>query len=279
MATYKEIENLRISKRHYVKYDYNKIDKDFLDSFGFNPSLRYCRYLVTGKDTQVKKIDVIKGNFLTHDYKLKESNPTGYKLLETKLKENLAPRSVYELNRKKHYEAVLSQFVNISTINNNKENPAVRNMLYACASIDFNAVIKDLDKACNNDEDMTKLLKALYFEVNAAALNGLFARLFILASKSGKKSKDDFKVEPVIEQAITNLYNKTMFGDAVSKPLQIPTYPQTDFPLLTYLNNRIEVTQYLGNLSTDEFIKRVFNPFSSVLSRALEAQQNKENTK
>lgn len=140
--------------------------------------MRYCRYMITGKENQVNKTDIIKNNFLFHDYKLKESNPTGFKSLENKLKENLAPKSIYEINRKKYYEAILSHFVNITTINNNKENLSVKNILYSCASIDFNAVIKDLDKACNNEEDMKKLLKELYYEVNATALNGIFVEFF-----------------------------------------------------------------------------------------------------
>lgn len=279
MANYKEIEKLRTTTRHYVKYDYNKIDKAYLDTFGFNPSMRYCRYLITGNNSQVKKYDVIKNNFLTHDYKLKNIYIKDFKRIEDKLKDNLYPKSTYQVSIKKYYEAVLSHFVNITTINNNKENLAVKNMLFCCASIDFDAVIKDLDKACQDEKEMIKVLKSLYYEVNAAALNGIFARLFMITNNAGKNKGDITKADPFIEQLITNLYNKTMFGDANNKPLQIPTYPQTDFPLLTFLNNRLDATKYLRNLSSDEIITRIVNPVSAVFTRALENQKDKEVSK
>ena len=275
MATYADIEKLRTTKRHYVKYDYNKLDPIFDDEY--DPTLKICRYPVTNPDNGASKMTIIKSNIAQHDlYNANKSKPSFYQI-EDAILEAVVDKKLSD-DEYKQIENFTSYIKSLTTINNPND-PTCRSALLACASIDFNALTKDVKAAIGNPQEMARVLQSLTAEVNAVAINGMFSTLFTLVSKVGARSADYTDVDPLLEKQIINIYNRSMFGDNKYDPIQIPTDPTKVFNLLNSLDTTLqqlkkEYAHPSKKMSNNEIVKNIIDPFRITLEKGKSAQNN-----
>lgn len=275
MATYADIERLRTTKRHYVKYDYDKIDPIFGDKY--DPTSKACRYAVTNPKNGASKLDIIKSNIPQHDlHNADKSKPSFYQI-EDAILEAIVDKKLSDAEYKQ-IENFTAYIKSLTTINNPND-PSCRAVLLACASIDFNTLTKDVKAAVGNPQEMSRVLQSLTAEVNAVAINGIFSSLFTLVSSVGEKSAEYTYVDPLIEKQITNIYERTMFGDKKNAPIQIPTDPAKAFNLLNSLDNKMkQLKKEYGNsnikMSDNEIVKNIIDPFRITLEKGKSAQNN-----
>lgn len=271
MATYADIEKLRTTQRHYVKYDYDKIDPAFTDRY--DHTSRRSRYWIKGAETGVEKYDVIKANMQQHDLYKFDPKQMSYASIEDAILDTMMDKVDDD-----YLNSVLGYFKNLTTYNDPKD-VTCRCALMACASIDFATLVKDIKAANGNKTEMSKILQSLTLEVNATALNGLFSTLFSTVCASSKANGNTREIDPELEKLMTKMYEKTMFnGKENHQPLVIPQDPSKMFNMLTSLYTQLKSVQSLKGLSSEDVKKQIIKPFDSILNKELD-KQLKERTR
>ncbi len=270
MATYADIERLRTTKRHYVKYDYDKIDPAFTDMYDHTSNR--CRYCVKSPTTGVTKNDVIRANMKQHDLYNADSKKLSFKDVEDALLNTMLDKVDDE-----YLNSVLSYFKNLTTYNDNKD-VTCRCMLMACASIDFEALIADINNANGNKTEISRILQSLTLEANTVAVNGLFSKLFSVVCSSSKANGNFKDVDPELEKLINKMYEKTMFkGKDNNHPLSIPQDPSKVFNVLTSLYTQVKSVENMKGLSSEDVKKQIIKPFDSIINKEIDKQlKNRE---
>lgn len=260
MATYAEIENLR-KRKHYLQYDYYKFGKEYKDEF--NISLNATKYPIQSIETGVRKGIVIDQNIANSVYSKLDFVPQpSFKTVETILQQNKMPKNVID-----YFKAIM-------TIGNGIDDDICKNVMASFSTFNYQAILNDLGPACRDKAKMSEMLQTLTAEANAAAVNGLFAKLFQVVRDSGARSQGDFrKVDPEIEKRLVNLYNKTMYGDKHTKPLDIPNDPSKIFSIVKILSKQLRVAVNSRNLSDQQLVNEIIKPFETSINKALNQQK------
>lgn len=159
---------------------------------------------------------------------------------------------------------ILDSFRRILVIENRGDDDIPLNIAFAMACFDYYEIIKDL-KACQNDvAKIRDLLITLSLEANAVALNGAFAKLFLIISQCGEKSCGNYQlVNKGIEQMVVDYYKKIMFGEP---PMDFSNYFLKTSLTLTKLNRHLGEAFHLSHLSVSQIIENIINPFMAILN-------------
>lgn len=260
MPKYAVIENERKNGNKYVSYDYNKIHPDMPDEF--NPEYNWCKYWIVGINGGPSRFDVYSKNLASHDYYKCEKGKLNFKAAEDIIRQKTR-------QLKLNTETIVGYFKSLTTIND-KSNPNCKLMLYAGAKINWESVINDISSA-HTANDMSRVLQSLTAEVNAAALNGAFSKLFDVANERGKNAKTPNSADKNIEDKITRLYNKTMHGDYNSPAIEIPTDPSTIFATPGKISEELDKLKNKSNLSPNEVVKEIIDPCEKIINKGLYA--------
>lgn len=258
MATYDEIEYERRVKTKYVTYNYNKMTNNRPDlpqiPDEFNPEYNWCKYWVGGL-----------GNGL----------PSRADIYD----ENMKNHNIYDENGHKYFEEIkkyvkdpekLEYFRRLTTINLRGDNTC-QLMLYGGATINFDALIKDLIVA--NDAKQTEILHTLTKQVNMAALNGVMSKLYFTVNNISSNPNKGIpnKADKFIEGEVTKLYNSITIGGR--RPCaNIPEEPNKQFALVENLNRMIDEISIKKNLD-QQSIKNIIDTLQTTVNKAISQQQ------
>ena len=264
MATYAEIENRR-KRKHYITYEYKKMGESYKDEY--NIDLNVAKYLVRNIDTGADKSKILTDNAENHVYSKMDFVPQpSFKTVETILKQHNMSQNI------------IDYFKCNMTIGNGIEDTVCKNLLSAMGNHDFQTILNDLGPACRDKAKMSEMLQTLTEQANAAAINGLFSKLFQKVSLVGATSKGDFnKISPTIVNYITNLYKRIVFGDSKRRtaPIDIPNDPSRVFTLIPRLNEEMRKIDARGyhDLSDKQIMENLIMPFETILNKTLYQQK------
>lgn len=246
MSYYQAVENIRKQKR-YIHYLFYTLDDSLKDEF--NIDLDATKYIMRSLKTGLDKNDIIS-SFLTFNNASNKACP--FYTIENILKGYNLP------------SYILDSFRRILVIKNKGDDNIPLNIAFAMACFDYYEIIKDL-KACQNDiTEIRDLLSTLSLEAEAVALNGAFAKLFLIICQCGEKSCGNYQlVNKGIEQMVVDYYKKIMFGN---RPLDFSNYFLKTSLTLTKLNRHLGEAFHLTHLSDSQIIENVINPFIAILN-------------
>ncbi len=216
MGTYIRAEQRR-AERQYVYYEYFRISNTLAN--GWDPTAPWCKYWITGENG-VSRRDIFNEAIVDHD-QYKSNN---WQSLEIAFNNLHFPVS----------KQTREYFRSIATINV-RDNLNCKLAIYAGAHINFPAISQDISR-CKNDNELSDVLRRLNEQVNVAAINGAFAKLYNVVNEISKNPATDFtQINQETEALLTNYYNALMFGTKTSPALNIPEEPVNfDLPKLLY---------------------------------------------
>lgn len=256
MATYQDVEKLR-KKKHYIKY-YDPTDKNVLE-IDFTPrdinpvyTDEFCLNQKKSIDDACRESRLFKETLEEHDCN-KDNHQ--FKMIEMYLEDaNLARYSKYVKR--------------MMTINNDVDDSTFYNVANACATIDFAELVADISCADNDTQEVWEIIKALSLEANAAALNGLFARMLAAVRNLGNSKGKYLHANRNIEKTVMDLYNRTMFGDKKNKPIEIQDDPSEPWQTVVRLNKQIDDFYRMntnGELTDKQLIEKIIKPFEQTI--------------
>lgn len=256
MATYQDVEKLR-KKRHYIKY-YDPTDKNVLEIDFTSRDIKpvytdeFCLNRKKSLDDVCRESQLFKETLDDHDC---NKNNNQFKMIEMYLADaNLARYSKYVKR--------------IMTINNDIDNSTFYNVANACATIDFAELVADISCADNDTQEIWEIIKALSLEANAAALNGLFARMLSAVRNLGTSKGKYMHANRNIEKTVMNLYNRTMLGDKKNKPIEIQDDASEPWQTVVRLNKQIDGIYKMnpnGELNDKQLIEKIIKPFEQTI--------------
>lgn len=271
MSKYTEIEQERVSNKKYIIYTYNRIHEKMPD--GFNPTYNWCKYWVDGINGGPSRINIFDENMKNHNYEDCDNTKPNFKtVIEPALKKQLINPKMKSKDIEQA-EAIINYFKTLTTTD--KNNPTCYLMVYAGATINWETLLIDIEKT-KNPKDYTKILQTLTSQVNAAALNGAFSRMYHNANKIGVNSPTPNNADKTVENIITNLYTKTMFGENRIQPVDIPSNPAQPFKLLIDISSTINNVQEKSNLTQEQVIKELINPCEFAINTSLQNSKIKK---
>ncbi|MBR2467786.1 MAG: hypothetical protein IKB42_01940 [Clostridia bacterium] len=168
-------------------------------------------------------------------------------------------------------EKTISQFTDAISMNNK-----VINMHAGNASVDDVELIKAC-KNCKTPSDLSKVLRSLTAQVNAARLNSALSQVYDIANRIGKNTIPN-DVDKSIENAITNIYNRCMNGDPKRKlkPIEIPSNPNEPFAAPDLIFKLCEKVKDKKGLTPQQVYKELVAPCETTVNKVIEAQKNKQ---
>lgn len=261
MATYAEIERERVTTGKYVKYNYNKMHPDIPDEF--NPEYNWCKYWVAGLGNGApSRLDVYNENIQNHNQYTPNGNDNFSKIVDA--------------IGDSHPET-LEYFRRITTINF-RGDQTCQLMIYGGATIDFDALINDLNDAKNNDGRISEILHKLTKQVNAAALNGVISKLYNTANAIAQNHANiPNNADKIVENDVTRLYYSIINGSKRNYPVDIPEDP-IKFKLVEELNNRVEEAAKLKNLPQNKVrsvLNNMFEELRTTINKRINTQQSR----
>lgn len=262
MPNYAEIERERVNGNKYVSYNFDKMHPKMPD--GFSPEYNWCKYWIDGINGGPSRYDIYSENLNNHDYYNCDPGKLNFRVAENVLRQKLikpgmSPKDV------KNAETIIGYFKSLTTIND-KSNQNCKLMIYAGASINWSSLLNDIG-AAKTPTDISRVLQSLTAEVNAAALNGAFSKIFHAANKHGKNSSTPDGADKSIEDKIIKLYNKTMNGDKGSPAIEIPKDPSAPFKTPETILKVLEGVKDKTNLSPNEVYKQIVEPCEKTINK------------
>lgn len=266
MGSYVNIEKIRTTGRHYVRYDYKKLDPTFEDKFDI--TLKMCKFAV---QTQfgVSKLGIIKENIKHHDSQNTDCDGLSYKDVKKALY-NTVSGKVSESD----YELFLSAFDRCCTVDC-KQPTLCQNMLLAMASIDFETLIKDIELSGGDRRKMLSVVDYLEKEVMAAAINGLFSALSTLISLTTltDASQEYTLVDHELTEEIDAIYKKAIFdGKYKGIPLEISQSYELILSLAACVKDLKSKYSKARNMSVKDVMKLIVKPFDKIIDDELDKQ-------
>lgn len=200
LLCYNEIEEDRKNNKKYVFYEYYKLDSRCVDEY--STDYGWSKYFVFTKNTS--RNEIYEEAFIRHN--LNKDPLKNYNKMENLLKE------------KGFGTQIIDEFKRLSGVNG-KDTIACELMIMAGATIDFDLLINDISKCSYlNKNQISQILNTLAEQVNCAAFNGVFTKIFKNAYRLSGSEKPIKEYEDKIE----NLYNALLFGSNLTKPINIP---------------------------------------------------------
>lgn len=259
MATYAEIERERVNNKKYVTYTYNKMHPQITDDFFIDAN--WCKYWIGALAPNCKsRLEIYNENIVKHDY-YAEKNDVSFLEIERILKQNgMSPE-------------IIEYFKRLTTINV-KGDKTCQLMVFAGATIDFDLLIEDVNKAGGNYNEISKILHTLTKQVNIAALNGAISKLYDVTNTVGKNANTPDQADAYIEAQIAKLYKRITIGDKNNKPYNIPENPNEIFNLPLQLNELIlEYSKKFSGLSQSGVINNVLKPIETTINKSIAINQ------
>lgn len=261
MATYKEVEQLR-QKRHYVKY-FDPTDKNVLE-IDYTPQDvhpvykdKFCLNLRKDLDSVCRQSKLIREILEEHDC---NGENYQFKAIAFALK---------EMNIEEGYLSYLIKYIKImTTINNGIDDSVFYNAANACATIDYANLYTDILFASDDMQELLEIFKSLSLEINAAALNGLFASVLDISKGYAKCQGKYIGTSLRIEKYVVDLYKRIMFGDHKNKPIEISQDPSEPWITIVRLNKLFKKSISISEqepLTGKQIIEKIIQPFEQIL--------------
>lgn len=237
MLTYMEIEAKRVSGNpRYVIYEYYKLDSRCSDEY--STECVWSKYFVTTPNSTREKI--YNEALIRHNY------------LDDRMQNFL---QIERLLRSKGCEdTIIEEFKRLLTINSN-DDITCELMIMAGATVNFTAIVNDLNKCKSYDvKAILNILNNIAEQVNCAAINGVFTKMF----KNAYRLSGSQKPIKEYEDRIENLYNALLFGSNKTNPIDIPLAYQ-NFELVKTLNTIALQYERLDTADVPSMIKAYYN--------------------
>ncbi len=219
LLTYNEIEEDRITNKRYVVYDFNKIDDRLPDKY--DPSDVWCRCMVdspTGDKSRSRKA-IIFDKYKAADIHSENMDPK-YEVLTSLLKDF-------------GWEHMIPHICSCCTLNVINSD-ICQLMLVGGGSINYDLLISDIKAAKSSPLGITLLyciIRRLYAQVYAAALNGIYTYWFCATLNHDPLSPKENSVSSDIDSLpsqknILEHYQKNVLCDRANpKAILIPNEP------------------------------------------------------
>ena len=237
MSTYMEIEAKRVSENpRYVIYEYYKLDERCTDEY--STEFVWSKYFVNTANSSREKI--YNEALIRHDY------------FSDRMQNYLNIERLLIL--KGCDDGTIDEFKRLLTINRN-DDITCELMITAGATVNFNAIYNDLNKCRNYDtKAILKILNNIAEQVNCAAINGVFTKMF----KNAYRLSGSQKPIQEYEDRIENLYNALLFGSNKTNPIYIPVAYQK-FEIIKTLNSIALQYERLDTADVPSMIKAYYN--------------------
>ena len=241
MKTYLEVEQGRKAKG-YVYYDFKALDSSAGDTWSTDKN--YCKYFFSFRVLD-EKHKVISAGFDIYNetikfYKPKEGKGnTAWGKINEVLEE--FPDATYR--DLQQFEPLLTRHIVMCD-----RFDVLGYALYSGAKINADLIASDI-RACQNLSQLPAICKRLTEQVHAAAINGMFSRIYQYGNWLGKDAAKYEDIDKKVEEEITDMYNKYVLGIKYKKPILIPDFahafslPQEVFLYLEKYENEKKLSQ------------------------------------
>ena len=259
MPKYYDVERERKNGAHFIRYDITELHPDITDEFSIEYS--WCKYWVSGLNGGPSRKDVYKKNVANHDRYKYDGNSVVHRV-------EAALKDLPFMKNAPNAQKTIDQFKDCICMNNK-----TINMHAANAFVDEAALIKAC-KSCKNQADLSKVLRSLTAQTNAAKMNAAISQIYDLANRIGKNAIPN-NADKNLENTITKLYNRCMFGDPKTKtpPLEIPNDPNAAFAAPDILYRLCEKVKEKRNLTPQQVYKELIAPCETTINRMINTQQ------
>lgn len=228
MSTYLEIEQGRV-QRQYVYYEFYKMDPKFPNAW--STEYPWCKYWVSAKNGVSRRSlfeDSIRDHDMYRDSELYDSKGVkktkNYNDVMAALDKKFEEFNVSPSKRTATYE----HFRKVTSINT--KDLTCKLAIYGGARVYMNQIIDDIN-ASKSEKEIGDVLNKITEQLNVAALNGAFAKVYNVVNTLGKNAALPELADKKLEKLITDMYNNVVYGDRSQKPIDIPKDPEVSFVL------------------------------------------------